>query len=121
MSPPDHRAPSHDERWGDHVPWSLRYNVVEGKGDFDKFMTLLATRLHALVEHNEAKYYDFAHFFARLGTESFGRFQWKSGQTYGNMVYYYFAHQTIKEEVKARAANDFEQIECDHLRLGVTA
>ena len=54
---------------------------------FHKFMTLLATRLHALFEHNEAKLFHIGHFFARLVTESIGRFHYQKGDTYGNKVF----------------------------------
>ena len=45
MTLPNERAPSHDERWGDHVPWSLRYNVLSGKGDYRNLFSLLGVRL----------------------------------------------------------------------------
>jgi|CXWL01.1.fsa_nt_gi hypothetical protein len=114
MSQPDHRAPSHDERWGDHVPLSLRYDVVAERGDFRKFMTLLATRLHALIEH-EFGLGSPTHFLTRLITESLGRFHAKGGQTWANSVYYYFAPETLDEAANARTENDFEEKECKRL------
>ena len=117
MSQMDHRAPSHDQRWGDHVPWSLRYNIVAEKGDFHKLMTLLATELHRLFEH-EFGYGNPSDFLARLTTESLGRFHTKSGETYANSMYYYFAPKTISEEATARISNDPERMECNRLANG---
>lgn len=118
MSQTDHRASSHDERWGDHVPFSLRYNIVVKRGDFDKFMTILATRLHTLFEH-EFGYGNPQYFLTRLTTESLGRFHTERGQTYANMVYYYFSPEMIKKEVEAKVDNDPENIECFRLsRIG---
>lgn len=111
MSQLDHRAPSHDERWGEHVPFSLRYNIVIERGDLDKFMTMLATRLHTLLEH-EFGYGNPSYFFNRLITESLGRFRTESGQTWANMAYAYFSPQTIKKEVTAKIENDPEEEEC---------
>lgn len=68
------RSPTHDERWGDHVPWSLRYQVVLEKGDWTKFFSLLSSRLSSLFEHNEAGIRDHHHFLDRLSAESLGCF-----------------------------------------------
>jgi hypothetical protein len=118
MSQTSQGAPFHDERWGDHVPWSLRYNTVAEKGDFHKFMTMLATRLRVLFEQNEANILNIPHFLGRPISESIGRFYAKSGQACANMVYHYFAPATIQDDAKARAANDPEQKACDRLLHG---
>lgn len=110
MSQTDHRAPSHDPRWEDHVPFSLRYNIVIERGDLDKFMTMLATRLHTLIEH-EFGYGNPTYFISRLTTESLGRFNPERGQTYANMVYYYFSSQTVHKEVNEKVERDPEQVE----------
>jgi hypothetical protein len=68
------RAPSHDDRWGDHVPWSLRYQVVIENGNWTKFFFLLSNRLSSLIEHHEAGIQDHRHFLNRLSAESLGRF-----------------------------------------------
>ena len=68
------RAPSHDDRWGDHVPWSLRYQVIFEKGVWRKFLSLLSYRLSSLIEHREAGIQDYDHFLERLSAESLGRF-----------------------------------------------
>lgn len=115
MSDTNQRASSHDERWGDHVPWSLRYNIVADKGDFDKFMSMLSIRLHTLLQHNEARIGSTDHFLARLITESFGRFERKSGETGANTMYYYFAPATIREQAATKMGNDPEKRECERL------
>lgn len=115
VTQPNDRSPAHDPRWESHVPWSLRYTILVEKGDFPKFMTMLGTRLHILFEHNEANIPNISYFLARLVTESLGRFQAKSGQTYGNMVYHYFVPTTIQEDANARTTNDPEKKDCDRL------
>lgn len=115
MTAPSNRAAAHDGRWGDHVPWSLRYSFAIERGDVRKFLNLLGIRFHTLFEHNELGHINYSHFFARLKSESFGRFHGKSGETYGNMAYYYFSPVTIDEEVKARASKDPEAKACARL------
>lgn len=111
MSEQQHRAPAHDDRWGDNVPWSLRYNVLVDKGNFEGFMRLLAIRLHRLLEHNEANIPNISHFLSRLISESFERFHHISGETYGNWVYKYFDPETIAGKIAERLANDPEEKE----------
>lgn len=114
----DHRALSHDERWGDHVPFSLRYNIVIERGNLDKFMIMLASRLYTLFDH-EFGYGNPSYFFARLVTESFGRFHTGTGGTYADMAFNYFSIEKIKKEVNAKVENDPEQQERDRmLRIG---
>lgn len=118
MTTPSSRAAAHDDRWGDHVPWSLRHSVAIERGNVRKFLDLLGIRFHTLFEHNELGHINYSHFFARLKSESFGRFQGKSGETYGNMAYYYFSPVTIDEEVKARGRDDPEEKACTRLLHG---
>jgi hypothetical protein len=115
MTLPNDRAPSHDERWGDHVPWSLRYSVLSQKGDFKKFMTMLANRLHQLINYNEANLPNMSHFLARLVSESFGRFHAKRG-TFAEMVFVYFSPVTIEEEANSNTGKDPEEENCRRLR-----
>lgn len=120
MSQMDHRAPSHDERWGDHVPFSLRFNIVIERGDLDKLLNMVATKLRTLFEH-EFGYGNPAHFISRLTTESLGRFHAEPRQTYANMVYYYFSPSTIQKEIEEKLGNDPEKIESIRLlRIGDT-
>lgn len=112
------RSTADDPRWGAHVPWSLRYRIIVKKGDFQKFMTMLGTRLHLLFEHNEASIPNIDYFLARLVIESLGRLELKRGQTWANMVYYYFAPTTIHEAANTRTANDPEEEDCNRKRYG---
>lgn len=111
------RAPVHDDRWGDHIPWSLRYSTFSQKGDFQKFMTNLATRLHVLFEHNEATLASTSYFLARLRTESLVRFTLSHGGTEANGVYNYFAPETISNEAKDRTSKDpqYEKHKASHI------
>jgi hypothetical protein len=68
------RAPAHDDRWENHIPWSLRYQVVLEKGNWKKFFSLLSDRLSSLIEHHEAGITSHSHFLERLSAESLGRF-----------------------------------------------
>lgn len=103
---PNDRAPAHDERWGDHIPWSLRYSTFSQKGNFQKFMTNVATLLHVLIQHNEANLGSTSYFLARLRTESLVRFTFRQKETEANSVYYYFDPETIADEAKDRTTND---------------
>jgi hypothetical protein len=100
------RAPVHDDRWGNHIPWTLRYSSFSQTGDFQKFMTNLATRLHVLVQHNEANLANTSYFLARLRTESLNRFTLRRDDNEVNSVYYYFAPETISNEAQERTLKD---------------
>lgn len=112
---PNDRAPVHDDRWGDHIPWSLRYSTFSQKGDFDKFMTNLATRLHTLIEHNEADIPNKSHFFARLKSESLGRFRPEFGQSFAENMRCYFDPEIISREAAIRTNENPEAKESKSL------
>jgi hypothetical protein len=109
------RAPVHDDRWGDHIPCSLRYNIVSEKGDFETFMTMIATRLHTLIEYDEADLSSMSLFLARLSTESLGRFRLRHVGSYAENIHHYFASETISTEAKERTAEDPEYKEYKRL------
>ncbi|MBX3319811.1 MAG: hypothetical protein KF890_08010 [Nitrospira sp.] len=113
---PNDRAPAHDDRWGDHTPCSLRYNIVSEKGDYEKFMNMLAKRLHTLIEHDEADLSSMSRFLARLDTESLGRFGNRHVGTYAENLRNYFASETISTEAKERATKDPEYKEYKRLQ-----
>ena len=117
MATEDKRAPSQDERWGDHVPWSLRYRVLSEKGDYNKFLRLLGTRLHQLFEFYEARLENHPHFLARLLSESFGRFH-SDARTLEGMVFEFFSPTKIEEEADSKTSQDPEEEECRRLRHG---
>lgn len=112
---PNDRAPVHDDRWGDHIPWSIRYSSFSKQGDFPKFMINLATRLHTLLEHEGDHLSNRAHFFARLKTESFGQFRPKNNDTYANGIYHYFSPETISTEAQELTTSDPEYKEDQRL------
>jgi hypothetical protein len=103
------RAPAHDDRWGDHVPSSLRYAILVEKGDVKNFLMLLATSLHRFFDYNEAKIRDIDHFLARLVSESLRRFYINPQATSANNVSVYFWPDTIETEASNAVYNDPEE------------
>lgn len=106
MSLQNHRAPSHDERWGDHVPWSLRYEVVLERGEWAKFFSLVCNRLSSIFEHHEAGIPDYAHFMERLFAESLGRFVVDEPTTPAYRIRLFFSPAQINREMKENRSND---------------
>ena len=101
------RAPSHDDRWGDHVPWSLRYQVILEKGEWGKFLSLLSHRLSSLIEHHEAGIPDYHHFLERLSAESVGRFVAKNSTYTPNLqLRLFFSPDEINKEMHERSEKD---------------
>ncbi len=105
----NNRAPAHDDRWGDHVPSSLRYTILVEKGDVRCFLSLLATCLHTFFDFNEAKIRSTDHFLSRLVSESLKRFYMRSGETCANNVSFYFWPDTIEAEASRAVYNDPEE------------
>lgn len=103
------RAPAHDDRWGDHVPSSLRYIILVEKGDVKNFLTLLATCLHRFFDYNEAKIRNIDHFLARLVSESLRRFYINPQATPANNVSVYFWPDTIETEASNAVYHDPEE------------
>lgn len=101
------RAPSHDDRWGDHIPWSLRHHVVLEKGNWTKFFSLLSHRLSSLIEHQEAGIKSHPHFLQRLSAESLGRFV-AQNDTYtpDRQIRLFFSPNEIQKEMQERSDKD---------------
>jgi hypothetical protein len=101
------RAPAHDDRWGDHIPWSLRYQVVLERGDWTRFFSLLSYRLSSLIEHHEAGIRDDRHFLERLSAESLGRFV-ADNRTYtpDHQVRLFFSPNEIHREIQEHRDKD---------------
>jgi len=101
------RAPAHDDRWGDHIPWSLRYQVVLERGDWTRFFSLLSYRLSSLIEHHEAGIRDDRHFLERLSAESLGRFV-ADNRTYtpDHQVRLFFSLNEIHREIQEHRDKD---------------
>lgn len=101
------RAPARDDRWGDHILWSLRYQVVLEKGDWTRFFSLLSYRLSSLIEHHEAGIQNHSHFLERLSAESVGRFV-ANNQTYtpNHQVRLFFSPNEIHRAIQERGDKD---------------
>lgn len=108
---PNNRASLHDDRWGDHIPWSLRYNIISEKGDFKKFMSSLATTLSAFFLYNQANMLNKSQFLARLGVESLQRFRHNSNRTSADNIRDCFNLDEIEREAAMRTENDPEEKE----------
>lgn len=115
MSEPDHRAPSHDERWGDNVPWSLRYPAVSKKGDYRKFFSLLSVRLQNLLQFNEAGIANLQHFGARIESESLGRFMLLANKPIAHQIFDKFSPETLDAEIAPLLNKDPEEVELQNL------
>lgn len=112
------RAPSHDDRWGDHVPWPLRYQVVLEKGDWTKFFSLLSNRLSSLIDHNEAGIHSHRHFLERLSTESLGRFTANNATYTPNLqVRLFFSPPEMLKEVKKGIDQDIVRLILERLEV----
>lgn len=115
---PNDRAPAHDERWGDHVPWSLRYHVILERGNWTKFLSLLSYRLASLIEHHEAGIQGYDHFMQRLSTESLGRFVAKNNSyTPSLQLRLFFSPDEINKEIYERREKDPHRPILDRLEV----
>ncbi|MEP6934904.1 MAG: hypothetical protein ABI988_13350 [Nitrospirota bacterium] len=115
MAQPTDRAPSHDERWGDHVPWSLRYSVLSGKGDYRKFFSLLCDRLFNLFHFYEAGPINPEHFAARIASVSLSRFSYTADQDLELQLHTFFHPTSLDAEAKWRMTEDTEEREVGRL------
>lgn len=112
------RAPAHDPRWGDHVPWSLRYQVVLEKGNWTKFLSLLSNRLSSLIDHSEAGISNHHHFLERLSTESLGRFTAKHDTYAPNLqVRLFFSPTEMRKEVEEGIDQDIVRLILERLEV----
>ncbi|WHZ26842.1 MAG: hypothetical protein OJF51_001638 [Nitrospira sp.] len=111
------RAPAHDERWGNHVPWSLRYEVVLERGDWTRFLFLVSNRLSSIFEHYEAGIPDHAHFMERLSAESLGRFVVHTPTTPAFRIKIFFSPNQIRREVQENGGNNLLRTILDRLEV----
>lgn len=108
MTVPNDRAPSHDERWGNHVPWSLRYSILSTKGDHRKFLTLLGDRLGHFFLFNDANIPNMGLFSARLASESLGRYQHTNEATLDRQIKHYLSLAIVNESATTLTNQDPE-------------
>jgi len=108
---PNNRAPSHDVRWEDHVPWSLRYDVLSGKGNYKTFFSLLSARLFQLFRHDEADLMNLSHFGDRIASESLGRFLRISPGVLEQQIFTFFSPKSLEDEATNRRYADPEERE----------
>lgn len=112
------RAPSHDDRWGDHVPWPLRHQVILEKGNWTKFCSLLSSRLSSLIEYHEAGICNYHHFLERLSAESVGRFVAKnSTYTPDLQLRLFFSPDEINKEIHGSRQKDHLRPILDRLEV----
>lgn len=102
------RAPSHDHRWGDHVPWSLRYPAIVTKGDFRRFFSMLRERLYQLFLYNEPNISNVSHFGSRLASESLMRYRHSSETAFPLQIQSYFSPDVLDREANYRTFDDPE-------------
>jgi hypothetical protein len=115
MTLPNDRAPIHDERWGGHVPWSLRYDVLSGKGDYKRFFSLLSIRLFHLFNHGEAGHILLGHFGDRLVTESLGLFLRITRKSFDEEIFTFFSIKSLDDAATSRRSADSEEREVSRL------
>ncbi len=115
MTLPNDRAHIHDERWGDHVPWSLRYDILSGKGDYNRFFSLLSVRLFHLFHHDEAGHMDLGHFGDRLVTESLGLFFRMAHKHFDEEIFTFFSTKSLDDAATGRRSADPEEREVTRL------
>jgi hypothetical protein len=97
------RAPAHDDRWGDHVPWSLRYTVILTKGDYRNFLQMLSQRLYQLFRYNEPNLPSLDHFGSRLETESLLLYKHNADKSLAVQIRDYFLPYMVDQEAITRA------------------
>ena len=68
-------ADPNDPRWGDYVPWFLRYQNLPKSGRLDIFFGRLSQRMRRLFYYNEANLDSPHHFGSQLESESLQRFR----------------------------------------------
>lgn len=100
------RADAQDDRWGDHIPWSLRYQSVISKGDWTKFFSLISIRLSSLIRHEEAKIPNETYFLDKLSSESLGRFVRDRDSIPAENIRWFFSPEAIAYRVRSRAIED---------------
>ena len=109
MTLPSDRSTSNDPRWGDHVPWSLRYNALSQEGDFNKFFSLLGARLRDMFLFGEAGIPNLPHFGACIATESLGGFPHNNENNLPPQILAFFAPATLEAESQYRTTQDPEE------------
>ncbi len=123
-TPEKNKASSDDKRWGDHVPWSLRHSIATAKGDSNKFLELLSTRLGHFFTFNEGTIENMPLFGAKLLSESLGRFGYKAENTLPGQITAFFSPAHAAEHASALTKNDKEvkvvsELESRIMRLSI--
>ena len=102
-------ASPEDTRWGDRVPWYLRYGTVTLSGKVDLWLELVGQRLERLFLFNEAGVLNEPHFGSSLETETFRRFQFTWGMPLGSQLKKYFLPDEVRRQAQSDASADPEE------------
>lgn len=105
---PESPTPSYDNRWGDLMPWSLRFPVLVIKGDFNKFFSLLSEHLQQYFLHNEPQVPNLSLFGSHLASESLLKYQHRSEPAFCLRIYGYFLPATMLSDAADYAGQDRE-------------
>lgn len=100
------RAPSHDQRWGDHVPWSLKYMASFEQGDYARFCTLIGVRLSNFLKYSEVPIGHASQFVAKLSVESLGKLKQNDMVVADHLVKSFFSSESFSYELGNRQTRD---------------
>lgn len=101
--------PGKDARWGDRVPWYLRYTGTAVNGNVDLWLELVGQRLDRLFTFNEAGVLNEAHFGSSLETETLRRFQFAWGTPLGAQIKIYFLPEEVRRQTQSDVSADPEE------------
>ncbi len=100
-----------DDRWGEQLPWFLRYPTTPATGDFATCFARIGQRLDRLMLYNEASVINMDHFGACLETDTLQRFHHRAGIALGGQLREYFNPAAIRQETESRVFLDEEELD----------
>lgn len=98
-----------DDRWGDYIPWFLRYSGQAGAGNFNIFFSRIGQRLERVFKYNEFSIGNTEYFGACLESESLQRFQHRSDASLNTEIRNFLDPIEIRNQVVSLMANDPEE------------
>lgn len=97
-----------DSRWGDNLPWFIRYETHPMEGDFTNFFNLLCKRLGTLIRHNEAHIANLPYFIEKLESESLQNFLYNHQNNLATQIEEFFHPNGISKLKETLLNEDIE-------------
>lgn len=104
---------SADARWGDRIPWYLRYPNAALSGDVDRWLSLVGQRLQRLCGYNEANFANPEYLGACLESETLGQFKYQLLTVLDVRLRTYFDPAEIYQEADSDLRSDESRTEVE--------